>query len=572
LPHAFDADGDVTPAMRLFEERAREVRPDFCIDDDNSAAVAELCRRLDALPLAIELAAARVRVLSPQAMVTRLDESLSLLSSGKRDLPERHQTLRATLEWSLDLLSPEERVFFRRLGIFAGSFSEDAATAVVDQVTLDTLDGLMSLVEKSLLVRSELRGEARFQMLETVREFAREQVAASGEERAARHRHGQWVAAFLAAEHNNLLRTQTRQGAHERIASEETGIRLALRFAGSADGDHELAWELFVQFGFALIASYARTVEVLATHDLMNELPRSSDPLRAARALGIWSWARASVFDPAADPDLDAACAVLEGAGDREFLMCFQTAWGMLLTAASLSRGLTILDRALMLAREAGQTAVENFALMTICFAQINAGVTDDAQERSDEFTLVAERRRDDEAMSYALVVAARVDLMRGEVGSARNLFAEAAALASAHSEAWALRIALCGLASATLASGDETGSQAILEEAIIVCLGGGYLGMDSLCGALALLLLKADERDRAARVFDAVAAGTEDATTFNATSTDPSGALRTATREARALLGDPAPRDPATVDLDDVLQAALGDGHHPKRSLPSFD
>ncbi len=96
LPHAFETSGDITPAMSLFEERARGVRPDFVIDDDNRAAVAELCRRLDALPLAIELAAARVRVLSPQAIVLRLDASLSLLSGDKRDLPERHQTLRAT--------------------------------------------------------------------------------------------------------------------------------------------------------------------------------------------------------------------------------------------------------------------------------------------------------------------------------------------------------------------------------------------------------------------------------------------------------------------------------------------
>jgi predicted ATPase len=564
LPHASGTGEDITPAMRLFEERAREVRPDFVIDDDNCAAVAELCRRLDALPLAIELAAARVRVLSPQAMLARLDESFSLLSRARRDLPERHQTLRATLEWSLDLLRPEERVFFRRLGVFAGSFGEDAAAAVVADAELDVLEGLMSLVEKSLLVPSEVRGEARFQMLETVREFAREQVAAAGEERAARLRHGEWIANFLAGEHDNLMRTETRQAAHERITSEEAGIRLALRFAAGPDGDHELAWELFVRFGVALMVSYARTVEVLATHELMNDLPRSSDRLRAARALGVWSWARASVFDLAADQDLDTVCAQLEEDGEREFLMCFQTAWGMLLAPSALSRGLGILDRALMLAREKGQTAVENFALMTICFAHINAGATNEAQQTSSEFLRVAERRRDEEAMAYALVVAARVDLMRGDVGSARNHFADAAALANSRAEAWALRIALCGLASATLASGDEAGAQAILEQAIVVCVGAGYLGMDSLCGALALLLFKADERDRAARVFDAVAAGTENDTSFNAVTADPSGALRTATRDARVLLGDPPPRDPATVDVDAVLEAALGRDRQP--------
>ncbi len=397
--------------MSLFEERAREVRPDFAIDDDNRAAVAELCRLLDALPLAIELAAARVRVLSPQAMVPRLHESLSLLSGATRDLPERHQTLRATLEWSLDLLRPEERVFFRRLGIFAGSFSEDAAAAVVADAGLDVFDGLTSLVEKNLLVRSEMLGEARFHMLETVREFARERVAEAGEERAARLRHGEWVVQFLAGEHNNLMNTQTRQAAHERIASEEAGTRLALRFAASADGDHELAWQLFIRFGVALMISYAQTAEVLATYECLKTLPRSADPLRAALALGVRSWARASMFDPAAAPDLEAACAVLEDAGERDFLMSFQTAWGMLLTPSSLPRALVILDRALTLARDAGQTAVENWALMTICYGHLHGGGIDEAQRYADELASIGRRRNDDEAVAYALAVSARVKL-----------------------------------------------------------------------------------------------------------------------------------------------------------------
>ena len=139
---------------------------------------------------------------------------------------------------------------------------------------------------------------------------------------------------FLAGEHNNLLSTQTRQAAHERIASEEMGARLALRFAASADGDPELAWQLFIGFGVALMASYARMAEVLETHELLNALPRSADPLRAALALGVWSWARASTFDLGAAPDLEAVCAVLEDAGERAFLTSFQTAWGRYLRPA----------------------------------------------------------------------------------------------------------------------------------------------------------------------------------------------------------------------------------------------
>jgi predicted ATPase len=562
LPHAFQADGAVTPAMRLFEDRAREVRPDFAIDDDNRAAVAELCRRLDALPLAIELAAARARVLSPQAMLPRLSQSLSLLSGTRRDLPERHRTLRATLEWSLDLLRPEEHVFFRRLSVIGGSFSEDAAAAVVADAVPDLLDGLTSLVDKSLLVRSEVRGEARFQMLETVRELARERVADAGEERSARLRHGAWVAQFLAGEHRNLMSTPTRQAAHERIALEEMGIRLALRFAASTEGDHELAWQLFIRFGGALMISFAQTAEVLATYGLLRPLPRSADPLQAALAQGVLSWARAAIFDAAAVPDLESACNVLEAAGERDFLASFLTAWGTLLAPNSLPRAVVILNRALMLARDAGQTTIENWALMTVSFGYLHAGAVDEAQRYADEFASIGKRGADDETLSYALLVGARVKLMRGDLAGARSLFADAAALARARSAAWARVMALCGLASVTLADGDEVAARAVLEEALLLCRGVGYVGTDSLFGTMALFLVKAGERGRALRVFDAVPAGAENDTSYAATLTDPSGALRAATQEARALLGKPQPRDPAAIELDVVLKAALGAGN----------
>jgi predicted ATPase len=562
LPHAFDSDGAVTPAMLLFEKRAREVRPDFSIDDDNRAAVAELCRRLDALPLAIELAAARVRVLSPQAMVPRLAESLSLLAGSTRDLPERHQTLRATLEWSLNLLCPEEKVFFRRLGIFAGSFSEEAAAATVADAGLDVLDGLTSLVEQNLLVRSEMRGEARFQMLETVREFARDLVVAAGEERAARLRHGQWVVQFLAGEHENLLRIHMRQAAHDRIVSEEVGVRDALRFAASVDGDAELAWQLFIRFGVALMISYARTTEVLETYELLQDsLPLPADPLDVARAQGVRGWACSALFDESAASDLEVVCTLLEGAGERDFLASFQTAWGNVLARSSLPRALVILDRGRALAREMDQTAIENWALMTICYRLLEDGAVDRAQRYAEQFADIGPTRNDNEIVSYALAIGARVKLMRGDLAGARELFAEAASLARARSAAWARLIALSGLASVTLAAGDETDARGILEEVLAFAVGTGYISFDGLCGAMALLLIKAGERHRALIVFGGVGEGAEHETSYAATLSDPSGALRAATGEARAVLGDPPPRDPASVDFEELLRAALDHG-----------
>ena len=191
--HRSVADVATSDAVRLFVARAEAVQPDFALTPDNAVAVAEICRRLDGLPLAIELAAARVKVLPPAALLARLDHRLPLLTGGGRDLPERQQTMRAAIAWSHDLLTPEEQVLFRRLAVFAGGFTLEAAEAVASgsgEPGIDPFEGVASLLDKSLL-RQEAGpgGEPRFVMLETVREFALEQLVASGEEGAIRERH-----------------------------------------------------------------------------------------------------------------------------------------------------------------------------------------------------------------------------------------------------------------------------------------------------------------------------------------------------------------------------------------------
>src|SRR5712664_2840479 len=159
------------PAVALFVQRAAAARPDFELRRENATAVAEICARLDGLPLAIELAAARVKVLSPASLLTRLASRLQLLTGGARDLPERQQTLRAAMDWSYDLLSPAEQKLFRRLSVFAGGCNLEGAEAVCDtkgDLDLDLLDGVSSLVDKSLAHPVEpATCESRFMMLET---------------------------------------------------------------------------------------------------------------------------------------------------------------------------------------------------------------------------------------------------------------------------------------------------------------------------------------------------------------------------------------------------------------------
>ena len=180
------------PAVRLFVERAWAATSDFAFTEATAPAVVEICRRLDGLPLAIELAAARTRVLPPAALLARLERRLPLLTGGARDLPARQRTLRDAIAWSYDLLDERERALFRRLAVFVGGWTLDAATAVCragEAANADVLDELTSLTEKSLIVRVPASGDdPRFDMLETVREFALERLEAGDEAESARQR------------------------------------------------------------------------------------------------------------------------------------------------------------------------------------------------------------------------------------------------------------------------------------------------------------------------------------------------------------------------------------------------
>jgi predicted ATPase len=179
-------------AIELFSDRARRARPDFAVTDDNSATVTEICRRLDGMPLAIELAAARVRALSLDEIVGGLHDRFRLLTGGARTAVRRQQTLRASVDWSHALLTESERILFRRLAVFMGKFDLDAAQAVGGGTELQryqVLDQLSLLVDKSLVIADNAGGRTRYRLLETVRQYVLEKLGESGEADAARGRH-----------------------------------------------------------------------------------------------------------------------------------------------------------------------------------------------------------------------------------------------------------------------------------------------------------------------------------------------------------------------------------------------
>jgi len=237
-------------AIELFVRRAQSVRPGFTLINENAPAVARICAHLDGLPLAIELAAARIRLLSPHAMLDRLGKRLDFLKGGPRDLPARHQTLRQAIAWSYDLLTDDERAFFRRLALFTGGCTLEAAervSAAIPGLGIEALDGVAALVDKSLLRQEEGSGEdPRFVMLETIREYGLECLKAAGEGEQAHHAHALYY--LDLAEQAEAELTGPRQNQWlDRLEREHDNLRLALSWA-----EERGATEIGLRLGGAL--------------------------------------------------------------------------------------------------------------------------------------------------------------------------------------------------------------------------------------------------------------------------------------------------------------------------------
>lgn len=236
-------------AIQLFSQRAKSVSRNFQLNDNNMTTIAQICTRLDGLPLAIELAATRIKLLTPDALLNRLDTRLDILSSGARDLPDRQQTIRKTIEWSYDLLDEQEKRMFARLAVFRGGRCIEACEAVCSVgLKIDVLDGLASLIDKNLLVQGEdSLGDPRFWMLETIQEFALECLVKQGDSDVIQELHAIYFMQLAERAAPELLKAQQVRWI-EQIEIEHNNIRSALRWA--LDGaDPELGVRLVVALG-----------------------------------------------------------------------------------------------------------------------------------------------------------------------------------------------------------------------------------------------------------------------------------------------------------------------------------
>ena len=425
-------------AVALFVQRAGAVKPDFALTTTNAAAVAGICISLDGLPLAIELAAAKLKLFSPPALLARLQQRLALLTGGAQDLPVRQRTLRANIAWSYDILAPGEQALFRRLAVFAGGFTLEAARAVCrvaddaapgseQALELAVLDGLATLVDQNLLKQMEHGGdEPRFGMLETIREYGLEQLAASGEAEAIRRRHLDCFLALAEALEPALL-GPARASTLVRLEAELDNLRAAMAWSqsdlGSAAVGLRLAGALAWFAHFANHAGEARNWLLLA-------LERTSEPT-AARAKALW------------------------GAG----------LIGMPQGHAQMAS--TLLEDSVTLWRRLGDLRGLATALREWGFAAFSQGDAAAAQQYGEESVALWRAVDSQWDLALSLFVLACTANLRGDQTAALALFEESRSLFRELQDAWGSAITLIGQGFVSGKRGNYATARARLTEAL---------------------------------------------------------------------------------------------------------
>jgi predicted ATPase len=470
LPDQKDAtdlhDITASEAVMLFVERAQAVNPSFALTGANAPVVAEICRRVDGLPLAIELAAARSRLLSPRALLARLERRLQLLKAGARDLPARQQTLRATIDWSYALLEAGEQTLFARLAVFAGGSTVEAAEVVCDlDGGLDVLAGLDGLVDKNLLQpRDGPDGDPRVVLLETVREYALERLAERGEADATARRHADYYLGLAEQVEPELL--GPRQGAwYERLEADLDNLRAAL------------AWSLAHRQAEVTVRLAASIVPFWVSRSHANEGLRWLDGALEHRG---------SLSQPALAKAL------------------FAKAFLLLQVQANPEQANTLLEESLALFQELGDTTWTVRVVSLLGLAAARAGDLDRGVALREQALVLARGGADEFNLAMALQNLGSSLLKVGDHARARALFDESLALARSVGEPEGIGLALWGLGMVALAEGHHRHASSLLEEALTLARKLGHLPSAANCLAdLGVVALHETDYGRAAALFE---------------------------------------------------------------------
>jgi non-specific serine/threonine protein kinase len=441
-----------SPAVALFVDRARAVRADFGLTADNAEAVAAICTGLDGIPLAIELAAARVKLLSPQALRSRLERRLELLTGGAADLPARQRTLRGAIDWSYGLLDATEQAVLSRLGVFVGGCSLEAAGAVAGGPSdLDlggTVDALASLVDKSLVRQVDAAdGEPRFSMLETIREYALDKLEERGEAVEVRRLHAERLLELAETAEPELARVN--QASWFDRLDEENGNLRAAQARSLEDGRIELCLRLagalirYWSIRGLMAEGRERLVQALAS-------PAASDAPAPVRAKAEFAAGYAALgLGDFADAESQFARSLELGAGDEaaEAAARAQLAWlGMTRGDDGGGPALELATESLRQARAVDDKRTASGALNTLAALALRRGEPDEALALMEEALALRRGLGDKRLVANSLLELARARLARHELPYAEPLLDEGLTLAREIGDTWSSSVALAGL------------------------------------------------------------------------------------------------------------------------------
>jgi predicted ATPase/DNA-binding SARP family transcriptional activator len=450
-------------AVALFVERARALKPGFELTEGNAHAVAEICLRVDGLPLALELAAARIRLLAPQALLARLGQRLPLLTGGARESPERQQTLRATIDWSFDLLSSTEQTLFVRLACFAGGWTLEAAEAVCGAA----LDDLASLVDKSLLREREgLAGDARFDMLATVREYALDRLEMGGEANDLRRRHAEHCVLLAERAEPEILRADQVEWLR-RLEADHDNFRVALEWS-LRTGEVDLALRLI---GSLRRAWVARGYLAETRRWLEAALAQAASASPATRAKAVYGLGRVALaqgdYDQA-EPHLQESAALSRRLGDSEGLVFALADLGWIASAqGDHERAALLAQEGLEEARKAENTMAVAAALHSLGRAMLDRGDYACARELLEESLTLRRERGDKRNMANSLASLGATAFLEGDHTRAREFLDESLSLGRELANLLLVAAALANLALLALFEADCDQAASLAAEAL---------------------------------------------------------------------------------------------------------
>jgi predicted ATPase len=464
-------------AVELFIQRSQAVRPDFSVTNDNAAAVAEICFRLDGLPLAIELAASRIKMLSPHELLAKLSNRFDFLRSGTRDLPERQHTLRSAIDWSYNLLNEQEKKLFRRLSIFVGGWTLEAAEAICDldgDLSEGLYDGIESLIDNNLVVQTwEAKGYSRFGMLTTIHEYAHERLLECDEAEPVQYQHAKYYLGFVKLVEPRI-RSAGRIRWHQVLLKEFGNIRSALNWICSTRQCIEIGQQIIITLGTLWVTSGNSAESAQWCAQILSLSDESTPVITRAKLLGVsaWSdWALGEYYS--AKKKAGESLALFHLADNMEledrniFAMTLVFCGILAYACRDLVTATTMYHRSIELGRELNNQWIETLALSLLGDVALCENDRERALDLHNQSIKLARQQGDPWCLMSPLMSSGQIAILDGNLVKARSIFNEVEDLLRSTGDRWSLSSALNDIGHISLMEGNLGQASKYLIEAL---------------------------------------------------------------------------------------------------------